>query len=76
FNHKQIKNATTTGFLLIKKQNFHEIANRIVNLPLATLESLITQLTNGRVKPESDEEKECFKMFKIINDLQPKCKDL
>ncbi|KZT04721.1 uncharacterized protein LAESUDRAFT_657176, partial [Laetiporus sulphureus 93-53] len=37
FNHEQIKNATTARFLLIKKQNFHEIVNRIVNLPLATL---------------------------------------
>ncbi|KZT10427.1 uncharacterized protein LAESUDRAFT_644583, partial [Laetiporus sulphureus 93-53] len=42
YNYEQIKNATITGFLLIKKQNFHEIANKIVNLPLSTLESLIT----------------------------------
>ncbi|KAH9946849.1 hypothetical protein B0H21DRAFT_778852 [Amylocystis lapponica] len=50
FNHKQIKNSSTGGFLLADKGHFSDIADHLLS----------------PVKPETDEEKECFC---VLNDL-------
>lgn len=66
FNHEQIKNSTTGGYLLTNRKNFAQITNRILNLPMVTLENLIKCLSQGPVKPDTEEEKACFT---IISDL-------
>jgi hypothetical protein len=67
FNHEQIKKSTTGGYLMTKKQNFDEIANRLMNVNTGVLEDLSQRLLEGeRVKPVTDEEKACYK---LISDL-------
>ena len=67
FNHEQIKNSTTGGYLLTEKSNFHDIADRLLNIDTAVLEDLSKRLTRGdRVKPETPEEKACYA---LISDL-------
>lgn len=67
FSHEQVKASTTAGFLLVKKDKFHNIANRISNLDEAVLENVSTCLSNGEsVIPTSQAEKDCFQLF---NDL-------
>ncbi|KAI0354006.1 hypothetical protein OH77DRAFT_1549865, partial [Trametes cingulata] len=65
-NHEQIKGATTGGYLLADKSKFGEIANRLLSIKDSTLSDMIQRLSKGSVKPETEEEKACFK---IINDL-------
>ena len=65
-NHEQIKKATTGGYILADRNKFHDVARRITNLNLATLRDIIERLKSGPVKPETEEEKECFK---VLNDL-------
>ncbi|KAI0746414.1 hypothetical protein C8Q80DRAFT_1053111, partial [Daedaleopsis nitida] len=62
-NHEQIKNSTTAGYLLADKIRFHEIAARILSIKNSTLTTLVEKLKRGSFKPESDEEKDCFKLL-------------
>ncbi len=67
FSHEQVKASTTAGFLPVKKDKFHNIANQILNLDDAVLENISTCLSNGEsVIPTSQAEKDCFQLF---NDL-------
>ena len=43
-----------------------DIADRIATIDAATVSDIVERLTNGPVKPETDEEKACFK---LLNDL-------
>ena len=65
-NHEQMKKATTGGYILADRSKFKDVAQRIINLDLATLRDIIERLKTGPVKPETDAEKECFK---VLNDL-------
>ncbi|EIW62918.1 uncharacterized protein TRAVEDRAFT_107290, partial [Trametes versicolor FP-101664 SS1] len=65
-NHEQIKKSTTAGYLLADKSKFGEIANRLLNIKDSTLADIIQRLSTGSMKPETEDEKACFK---ILNDL-------
>ena len=65
-NCEQIKKSTTGGYLLVDKNKFNEIADRILKLNPDILSSIIDRLKKGPVKPETEEEKQCFK---LLNDL-------
>jgi len=67
FNHEQIKKGTTGGYLLTERNNFQDIADRLMNIDTAVLEDLSKRLSRGdRIKPESPEEKACYE---LISDL-------
>jgi len=67
FNHEQIKKSTTGGYLLTEKRNFHDIADRLMNINTGVLEDLSKRLSRGdRVRPETPEEKACYA---LISDL-------
>jgi hypothetical protein len=67
FNHEQIKKSTTGGYLMTERQNFDEIADRLMNVDTGVLDDLSQRLLKGeRVKPVTDEEKACYK---LISDL-------
>src|SRR6202011_3601305 len=67
FNHEQIKKSTTGGYLLTEKHNFHDIADRLMNIDTSVLEDLSKRLSRGdRVRPETSEEKACYA---LISDL-------
>ena len=64
FNHEQIKQSTTGGYLLAEKPKFDNISKRLMDVDMVVLTDLITRMENGeRVKPETDEEKLCFQHF-------------
>ena len=64
FNHEQIKDSTTGGFLLADRNSFPEIANRINNISEYTLTNLLNRFENEeKVIPITDEEKNCFKLL-------------
>ena len=66
-NHEQIQSGTAGGCLLVKKKEFQQITDHIVNLDLNVLADLTKRMSDGEhVKPESDKEKDCFK---LIHDL-------
>jgi hypothetical protein len=67
FNHEQIKEATTAGYLMVDKNSFNDISDRLLNVNLDVLSHLAKRMSDGeRVKPETEEEKNCFQ---LINDL-------
>lgn len=67
FNHEQIKDSSTAGFVLTKQSNFDQICNRITNLNQATLQNILERMDeNEVVKPNTEEEWTCFQ---LLNDL-------
>ena len=64
FNHEQIKGGTTGGYLLTEKRNFHDVADRLMNIDTGVLEDLSKRLNRGeRVKPETSQEKACYALI-------------
>ena len=62
-----MKESTTAGYLTAEKKSFHDITDRLMNVNLEVLSNLTKRMTEGeRVKPETEEEKLCFK---LISDL-------
>ena len=67
FNHEQMKESTTAGYLTAERKSFHDITDRLLNVNLEVLSDLTKRMTEGeRVKPDTEEERLCFK---LINDL-------
>jgi hypothetical protein len=67
FNHEQIKDSTTGGFLTAEKTFFPEITNRLLNVDLNVLAEINRRLSlKERVQPETEAEKTCYK---LITDL-------
>ena len=68
FNHEQIKESTTAGYLLAEKPKFDQISKRLMEVDVKILDDLIKKMENGEsVKPESDEEKLCFQLIKDLD---------
>src|SRR4051794_33453031 len=68
FNHEQIKQGTTWGYLLAEKAKFGAISQRLMDVDVAVLEDLAKKMENGeRVTPETDEEKLCFQLIKDLD---------
>jgi hypothetical protein len=64
FNHEQIKNCTSGGFLLADKQSFDTITDRLLGLDLDVLEFLTQRLQSGEhVRPVTDSEKACYQLM-------------
>jgi hypothetical protein len=68
FNHEQIKESTTAGYLLAEKPKFDNISKRLMDVDIEVLTDLIQRMENEeRVKPETDEEKLCFQLIKDLD---------
>jgi hypothetical protein len=68
FNHEQIKQSTTAGYLLAEKSKFDDISKRLMDVDMGTLSKLSKQMEDGqRVVPETDEEKLCFQLIKDLD---------
>ena len=68
FNHEQIKESTTAGYLLAEKSNFENISKQLLNINQNVLNNLIKRLEDGeKVKPETDQEKLCFQLIKDLD---------
>jgi len=68
FNHEQIKQSTTAGYLLTAKSKFEDISKRLMEVDVKTLTSLAERMEKGeKVSPETDEEKMCFQLIKDID---------
>jgi hypothetical protein len=68
FNHEQIKDTATAGYILSDKQKFDEITNRLLHIDKTVLTSLCSRMaTEERIVPETEEEKNCFKLLKDID---------
>jgi hypothetical protein len=67
FNHQQIKNSSNGEYLLAKKKNFTDIVNRPMTIHDSTLKDLIARTQAGPVTPETEEEKNCFRLLKDID---------
>jgi hypothetical protein len=68
FNHEQIKQGTTGGYLLAEKSKFDDISKRLMDLDIGTLKNLSGRMEAGeKVTPETDEEKMCFQLIKDLD---------
>ena len=67
FNHEQIKEGTTGGYLMAEKHSFNEFSNQLLNIDVEVLSQLSQRMVTGEIiKPETEQEKDCFQ---LINDL-------
>src|SRR6266536_3045228 len=68
FNHEQIKQGTTGGYLLTEKAKFGDISQRLLDVDDGVLADLVRRMEDGeRVTPETDEEKLCFQLLKDLD---------
>ena len=73
FNHAQIKDSTSGGYLLADKKSFDNITKRLLNIDLDVLGSLSTRLKAGEhVVPETDKEKDCYKVMLDLDHVAAK----
>ena len=67
FNHKQIKDSTTSGFILAKQKSFDNIANHLLQINSDVSTDITERMMKGeRVKGETQDEKDCLQ---LIHDL-------
>ncbi len=67
FNHEQMKDSTTAGFIMTKQSSFQDICNRITNLDHDVLQDITERYQRKeKVKPQTAQEKSCFQ---LLNDL-------
>ena len=69
FNHEQIKNSSTGGFLLAKRKDIATVADRLLNLNANALDDIINRMQKNEeyVKPQTAEEKECYDLLKDLD---------
>jgi Helitron helicase-like domain at N-terminus/PIF1-like helicase len=68
FNHEQIKQCTSAGYLLAAKAKFANISERILNVNISTVESLAKRMEQGeRIVPDTADEKLCFQLIKDLD---------
>ena len=70
FNHEQIKDCTTAGYLLAEKPKFEDISMRLMDLDQNVLEDIIQRMNKDEhVKPETEEEQLCFQVLKDLDHI-------
>jgi hypothetical protein len=68
FNHEQIKQSTSSGYLLAETPKFNNISKRLMDVDVEVLSHLIQRMEDGeRVKPETDEESLGFQLIKDLD---------
>jgi hypothetical protein len=68
FNHEQIKQSTSGGYLLAEKPKFDDISKHLMEVDLSVLHHLSQKMEKGeQVTPETDEEKLCFQLIKDLD---------
>ena len=68
FNHEQIKDATTGGFLMTERNNFDNVAERLVNVDTDVLKDISKCMAEGeKINPQSDKERACFDILKDVD---------
>jgi len=76
FNHEQIKDCTTAGYLLAEKPKFDSISKRLIDVDLEVLSKLIDCVAESElVKPATDEEITCFQLIKDLDHVGEFVKD-
>ncbi|KAJ2913599.1 hypothetical protein MD484_g6811, partial [Candolleomyces efflorescens] len=67
FNHQLIRQGTSGSFMLVKRNNFDNVADKIRNISQSVLSSISQKLKdNPRYRPETPEEKLCFSLLDQI----------
>ena len=75
FNHEQIKDSTSGGFLLAEQHRFSDIADCILNLNNDVLDNLVNKLKEGQhYKPETQAEKDCYQLIQDVDHVAYKVK--
>ncbi|KAH7905989.1 hypothetical protein BJ138DRAFT_968207, partial [Hygrophoropsis aurantiaca] len=70
FNHEQIRDSTTAGFVLTNKRAFTDIVDRMFAIDLCVLEKLSDNLQNatGPVH-QSEEERACYQVIRDLDHI-------
>ncbi|KAH7904851.1 hypothetical protein BJ138DRAFT_988323, partial [Hygrophoropsis aurantiaca] len=67
FNHEQIADSTTSGFVLTNKSSFKDIVDRLFSIDVTVLQALSDRLKEGSSpQSQSEEESACYQ---VIRDL-------
>ncbi|KAH7905263.1 hypothetical protein BJ138DRAFT_992481, partial [Hygrophoropsis aurantiaca] len=70
FNHEQIKDSTTAGFVLTNKRAFKDIIERMFSIDMGVLHKLSDSLQNGtHTLPHSDAEQACYQVIRDLDHI-------
>ncbi|KAI0827369.1 hypothetical protein BC628DRAFT_1295626, partial [Trametes gibbosa] len=68
YSHSQIRASTTGGYLLTRKSNFVNVADKVLSIDKEALDRLINSTKDGSyVTPQTDGEKRCFELMTLID---------
>ena len=68
FNHEQIKDTATAGYVVSDRQKFDYITDRLLQVNKTILTGLCTRMAKEeRIVPETQDEKNCFQLLKDID---------
>ncbi len=68
FNHRQIRSSGHGGYLLTQRGYFDSVADKIMNIDRAALDSIIDRASSGEyVKPITAAEKACFDLIHVVD---------
>ncbi|KAH9858962.1 hypothetical protein C2E23DRAFT_717420, partial [Lenzites betulinus] len=68
YSHSQVRASTTGGYLLTKKSNFVNVADKLLSIDREALDNLIKRADGGSfVAPETEAEKKCFELMNLID---------
>ncbi|TCD64110.1 hypothetical protein EIP91_004523 [Steccherinum ochraceum] len=70
FNHQQIKNCSLGSYLLAQQDKFDNIAERVLNVSVQTLDDIIGRLEVGSsFKPANERETECYQLLHDVDTI-------
>ncbi|KAG6903941.1 hypothetical protein DXG01_013786, partial [Tephrocybe rancida] len=73
FSHEQVRAATSGGFLAVERDNFAGVAERLLSVNRTVFDDMATRMSKGElIRPESDEEKLCFRVIEDLDVLSGK----
>ncbi|EAU83563.2 hypothetical protein CC1G_04819 [Coprinopsis cinerea okayama7 len=68
FNHEQMKDSSGASFVMVKRGNFANVAQKLKEINPEVLNSIATRMRNGeRVTPVTEHEKRCFRLMDHID---------
>src|SRR5205085_10051038 len=68
FNHEQIKEGTTGGYLLAESSKFEVISQCLMDVNIGMMSNLAKRMKDGeKVTLETNKEKQCFQLIKDLD---------
>ncbi|TFK62061.1 hypothetical protein BDN72DRAFT_872626 [Pluteus cervinus] len=70
FSHGQIKAAVSGSFVIVDRENFDQISERVLGLDVSVLNDLSERLESGEaIQPTTQKEKDCYDVIRDLDHI-------